>query len=135
MGPRSHSADLPWPLALTLEKSLLQWGRGVTPRIYKRRRRLHVRPGTLQWGRGVTPRIYSSLIIPCVVRISMAFFANLSCMVLREGIPSHTFFPFSPPHRQKIRIANPLGNSPSLQVRASSQRCPQTAPADTGAIQ
>ncbi|CAB3395689.1 protein of unknown function [Kyrpidia spormannii] len=40
----------------------LQWGRGVTPRIY---RQPLARDATgwlgLQWGRGVTPRIYRGL--------------------------------------------------------------------------
>ncbi len=59
MGPRSHSADLhmrPWSHHSFMSR--LQWGRGVTPRIYEDRPDERPNPRGLQWGRGVTPRIY-----------------------------------------------------------------------------
>ncbi|CAB3394722.1 protein of unknown function [Kyrpidia spormannii] len=82
MGPRSHSADLPdprgfrassycfngaaeslrgstvdmWPASAGVGS--LQWGRGVTPRIYTASRVVKIAAPVLQWGRGVTPRIY-----------------------------------------------------------------------------
>ncbi|CAB3395693.1 protein of unknown function [Kyrpidia spormannii] len=60
MGPRSHSADLQGQGSQSPKKVYeLQWGRGVTPRIYAQRKSGWTRRRfLLQWGRGVTPRIY-----------------------------------------------------------------------------
>ncbi len=58
MGPRSVTADrFPYGRSRRLDLVLLQWGRGLSPRIGHMAPAKWLTAKALQWGRGLSPRI------------------------------------------------------------------------------